>query len=49
MGVRERSGIQILGGFETRLGSAADLEVETALAEIHTIARVRLQALEDKK
>lgn len=49
MAVRDSSRIQILAAFETRLGNDADLEFETALAEIHTIARLRLQALEDKK
>ncbi len=49
MAVRDSSRIQILAAFETRLGNDADLEFETALAEIHAIARLRLQALEDKK
>ena len=49
MALRDSSRIQILAAFETRLGNDADLEFETALAEIHAIARLRLQALEDKK
>jgi len=49
MAVRDSSRIQILAAFETRLGNDADLEFETALAEIHAIARLRLQALEDMK
>lgn len=49
MAVRDSSRIQILAAFETRFGNDADLEFETALAEIHAIARLRLQALEDKK
>ena len=49
MAVRDSSRMQILAAFETRLGNDADLEFETALAEIHAIARLRLQALEDKK
>jgi len=49
MAVRDRSRTQILSAFEARLGNDADVEFETALAEIHAIARLRLQALEDKK
>ncbi len=49
MAVRDSSRMQILAAFETRLGNDADLEFETALTEIHAIARLRLQALEDKK
>ena len=35
----------ILAAFETRLANDADAERETALKEIHTIARIRLEAL----
>ncbi len=49
MAVRDSSRTQILAAFESRLGNDADLEFETALTEIHAIARLRLQALEDKK
>jgi OHCU decarboxylase len=49
MAVRDSSRTQILAAFEARLGNDADVEFETALAEIHAIARLRLQALEDKK
>ena len=49
MAVRDSSRMQILAAFETRLSNDADVEFETALEEIHAIARLRLQALEDKK
>ncbi len=49
MAVRDSSRTQILAAFEARLGNDADVEFETALAEIHAIARLRLRALEDKK
>lgn len=49
MAVRDSSRTQILAAFEARLGNDADVEFETALEEIHAIARLRLQALEDKK
>ncbi len=48
MAVRDSSRMQILAAFETRLGNDADLEFETALTEIHAIARLRLRALEDQ-
>ena len=49
MAVRDSSRAQILVAFETRLGNDNDLEFETALEEIHKIARLRLCALEDEK
>ena len=49
MAVRDSSRAQILAAFETRLGNDNDLEFETALEEIHKIARLRLCALEDEK
>lgn len=49
MAVRDSSRAQILAVFETRLGNNNNLEFETALEEIHKIARLRLCALEDEK
>ena len=49
MAVRDSSRAQILAAFETRLGNDNDLEFETALEEIHKIARLRLCAMEDEK
>jgi 2-oxo-4-hydroxy-4-carboxy-5-ureidoimidazoline decarboxylase len=46
MAVRGSSRLAILEAFETRLANDADTEFETALAEIHKIARLRLRALE---
>lgn len=46
MAVRDSSRADILAAFETRLENSRDEEFETALAEIHTIARLRLAALE---
>ena len=46
MAVRNSSRAQILEAFENRLGNDRDIEFETALAEIHTIARLRLEAME---
>ncbi len=45
MAVRNSTRAQILEAFEDRLGNDRDVEFETALAEIHTIARLRLEAL----
>lgn len=45
MAVRNSSRQEILATFESRLGNEPDLEFETALVEIHKIARLRLQAL----
>ena len=46
MAVRDRSRSEILAAFETRLNNDYDEEFETALAEIHKIARLRLDAME---
>lgn len=49
MAVRDSSCTEILEVFSRRLQNDYDLEFETALAEIHTIARLRLRALESGK
>lgn len=46
MAVRNSSRGEILEAFDRRLGNDPDTEFETALAEIHTIARLRLEALQ---
>ena len=46
MAVRGSSRADILAAFEQRLGNDRDVEFETALAEIHKIARLRFDALE---
>jgi len=46
MAVRDSGRTEILAVFEARLGNDPDTEFETALAEIHKIARLRLHALE---
>ena len=46
MAVRGCSRAEILAAFAARLENAAALEFETALAEIHKIARLRLQAMQ---
>lgn len=46
MAVRDSSRADILTAFSRRLDHDPDLEFETALAEIHKIARLRLQAME---
>lgn len=46
MAVRNSSRAQILEAFEARLGNDREVEFETALAEIHTIARLRLEAMQ---
>jgi 2-oxo-4-hydroxy-4-carboxy-5-ureidoimidazoline decarboxylase len=43
--VRGSSRGQILDAFAARLENDYDLEFETALAEIHKIARLRLDAM----
>ena len=43
--VRRHDKTAILKSFETRLGNSVDVEVETALAQIAEIARLRLDAL----
>lgn len=46
MAVRGSTRQEILAAFEERLGNDVETEFETALAEIHKIARLRLVALE---
>jgi OHCU decarboxylase len=46
MAVRGSTRAQILEAFATRLQNDYDEEFETALAEIHKIARLRLAAME---
>ena len=46
MAVRGSSRSDILAAFEARLNNGHDEEFETALAEIHKIARMRLDAME---
>ena len=46
MAVRGSSRADILDAFSSRLQNDYDLEFETALAEIHKIARLRLEAME---
>ena len=45
MAVRNSNRAEILAAFESRLGNDYDAEFETALLEIHKIARMRLVAL----
>ncbi len=45
MAVRNKSRTEILAAFESRLENDYDAEFETALLEIHKIARLRLVAL----
>jgi OHCU decarboxylase len=45
MAVRDSSRAEILDAFEKRLGNDPNTEFETALAEIHKIARLRLEAM----
>ena len=45
MAVRGSSRAEILAAFERRLGHDYDQEFETALEEIHKIARLRLEAM----
>ena len=47
MAVRESTREQILQAFSSRIENDYDLEFETALQEIHKIARLRLTALEE--
>lgn len=44
--VRESNRVEILEAFETRLKNNYETEFETALQEIHKIARLRLNAME---
>ncbi|MEJ2128596.1 MAG: 2-oxo-4-hydroxy-4-carboxy-5-ureidoimidazoline decarboxylase [Woeseiaceae bacterium] len=46
MAVRNSSRAEILDAFEDRLRNEPDTEFETALAEIHKIARLRLEAMQ---
>ena len=46
MAVRDKRRADILDAFRTRLENDYALEFETALMEIHTIARLRLETLE---
>jgi len=46
MAVRESGRAEILAAFATRLNNDQDTEFETALAEIHKIARLRFHAME---
>ena len=45
MAVRDSSRAEILEAFERRLGNDRDVEFGTALAEIHKIARLRLEVM----
>lgn len=45
MAVRDSGRVEILRAFEQRLGNSRDEEFETALQEVHKIARLRLAAL----
>ena len=47
MAVRDSDRAQILQAFSARLQNAYDVEFETALTEIHKIARLRIEALEN--
>ena len=47
MAVRDSGRDEILEAFSARLQNDYDLEFETALEEIHKIARLRLEAMED--
>jgi OHCU decarboxylase len=46
MAVRNASRADILEAFAARLDNDADVEFETALVEIHKIARLRLEAMQ---
>ena len=48
MAVRNSSRTEILEAFGSRLENDPDMEFETALAEIHKIARLRLQVMEEE-
>jgi len=49
MAVRNSSRAEILEAFASRLENDPDTEFETALAEIHRIARLRLRAMEEEQ
>jgi OHCU decarboxylase len=46
MAVRDSTRAEILAAFEARLANEPNVEFETALAEIHQIARMRIDAME---
>ena len=46
MAVRDSGRADILAAFERRLGNGRDLEFETALQEIHKIAKLRIETME---
>jgi len=48
MAVRNSDRLAILSAFEKRLQNEADAEFEYAIAEIHKIARLRLQAMDSE-
>ena len=48
MAVRDSTRAEILGAFEQRLGNDYEEEFETAIAEIHQIARMRIEAMETR-
>lgn len=48
MAVRDQDRVAILDAFAERLDNEYDLEFETALIEIHKIARLRLDAMRNK-
>ena len=48
MAVRDSSRHEILAAFERRLGHDVETEFDTAIREIHRIARLRLQAMFDE-
>jgi len=45
MAVRDSNRHEILAAFEARIGNDPDTEFETAISEIHKIARLRLEAM----
>ena len=45
MAVRNSNRHEILAAFEARIGNDPDTEFETAISEIHKIARLRLEAM----
>lgn len=49
MAVRGRSRSEILTAFQARLDNTPDTEFETALREVHRIARLRLDALAEEQ
>lgn len=49
MAVRESNRVQILAAFASRIENDYNTEFETALQEIHKIARLRLSAMEESQ